>query len=113
MFNTIILHHGETECSERNWLMRVQPGDSIWGVDSDAKEIKRWPIDKKDEALAELAKYRCKYTPVRGFSCRLIELDEYALEYCECDDDGEFITGSDFVLAEEEKRIADDDEDDE
>lgn len=26
---------------------------------------------------------------------------EYALEYCECDEDGEFIQGADFDLAEE------------
>lgn len=95
MFNTIILVHGDGNCPERKWLTKVQPGDSIFGTDSDAKEIKRWPIDKKDEALAALAKHRCKYTLHHG----TMWIDEYALEYCECDEDGDFIMGSDYDLA--------------
>lgn len=114
MYNTIILVHGRGECSAREWMQRFHPGESIWGAESGAlEEIKRWNIEQEEEAKSELAKYRCRYTPVLGFSCRLIELDEYALEYCECDEDGEFIIGSDYVLAEEEKRLADDDDDDE
>ncbi len=41
MFNTIILQHGERNCPERYWLTKVQPGDSIFGCDSDAREVKR------------------------------------------------------------------------
>lgn len=29
------------------------------------------------------------------------EVEEYAIEYCECDEDGEFLSGSDYNLAEE------------
>lgn len=32
----------------------------------------------------------------------IYRIDEYALEFCECDEDGEFIKGSDYEMAEEE-----------
>lgn len=44
------------------------------------------------EAKAELAKYRCEYYD--GWAI------EYALEYFEADEDGEFVEGSDYELAE-------------
>lgn len=41
--------------------------------------------------------YKCDYYNA-GES---VYITEYALEYCECDEDGEFIQGADFDLAEE------------
>lgn len=32
----------------------------------------------------------------------LTYIDEWALEYCECDEDGEFVEGSDYDMADEE-----------
>lgn len=90
-FNTIILHMGE-EVLAKSEMKKFAKGDTIWGPDSNAKELKRWPIEKEAEAKAELAKFRCEYED--GY------ITEYALEWCECDEDGEFIQGSNFELAE-------------
>lgn len=32
----------------------------------------------------------------------LTYIDEWALEYCECDEDGDFVEGSDYDIADEE-----------
>lgn len=94
MYNTIILVHGVCEITEK--------GDAIFGVDSDAKEVKRWAMEQKAEAEAELSKHRCTYRESNTFAgSTVIQADEWALEFCECDEDGEYITGADYVLAEE------------
>lgn len=92
--NTIILRHGTGEVAAK--------GDSIWGIDNEAKEIKRWNINQEEEAIAELAKHQCRYWEETTFSGgKVLQADEWALEYCECDEDGDFIQGSNFTLAEE------------
>lgn len=63
-------------------------------------ELKRWDITQAEEAKAELAKYNCSYS--KGIALYYIE--EYALEYCECDEDGEFVQGSDYDFAEEKMK---------
>lgn len=94
MNNTIILRHGVGEIASK--------GDAIFGVDSDAQEVKRWPIEQKPAALAELAKHRCSYREMTTFTgSTVIQADEWALEFCEIDDDGDYISGSDFELAAE------------
>ena len=47
--------------------------------------------------MKELAKYKCEYKESGG--CYSIK--EFALMYCECDEDGEFVEGADFDMAEE------------
>lgn len=98
MFNTIVLKKGEGTYTRNEWE-RFKKGNTILGCDSEPEEIKRWSIDHKEEAQEELKKYRCRYFKDANF----YYVEEYALEYCECDNDEEFISGSDYDLAEEEK----------
>lgn len=92
--NTIILKKGYGEITDK--------GDAVWGIDSEAVEVKRWDITQEEEARAELAKYRCEYCESRTFAGNVVTVaTEYALEFCECDEDGDFIQGSDFELAAE------------
>lgn len=94
MNNTIILKHGTKRLTD-NEYKKFSKGDTIFGNDSHPDEIRCWDINQMDEAKAELAKHRCSYT--HG---NIWEIEEYALEYCEYDDD-EFVSGSDFEFAEE------------
>lgn len=96
MNNTIILLKAETQLSAKEFEKYFK-GDKIWGIDSMPEEIRRWPIEQAAEAREELKKYRCRYD--KGISTWQIE--EYALEFCECDEYGEFVEGSEFELAEE------------
>ncbi len=95
--NTIILKRGYRRLSIKEHL-KFQNGDTIFGENCfDApEEIKRWDISEKEDALKELAKYKCTYRFCGGDW----EIEEYALEFCEVDDDGEFLKGSDYYLAE-------------
>jgi hypothetical protein len=104
MFNTIILLHGESRLNHFE-KKRFQKGDTILGDCSDPEELKRWSIDQEDEARAELTKHKCTYE--QGIA--LFDVEEYALEYCECDEDGEFVEGSNYDFAEEEMRSKEDD----
>lgn len=98
MNNTIILKHCEIRLT-REEFKGFKKGDTICGEDDfPVEELKRWSIEDQQEAIEELSKYRCKYTKDGS----LYNIEEYALEYCECDEDGEFIQGSDFDFAEEE-----------
>lgn len=92
-YNTIILKKGCATLSKSEYT-KFEKGDTIWGVDSEPVELKRYSIDHEQEAKEELAKYNCTYS-----SGYVWNVEEYALEYCDCDADGEFIQGSDFDLA--------------
>lgn len=94
--NTIILLKGYRKLTNREYE-KFEKGNTIWGDMCEPEEIKRWPIEEKEAAQEELAKYRCEYN--HGYDW---DITEYALEYCVCDEDGEFYEGSDFDLAEEE-----------
>lgn len=96
MYNTIILKHDSARLTA-NEYSRFCEGDLIFGADSNAKELQRWSIDQEQDAKEELAKYKCSYKPALGGD---YYIEEYALEYCECDENGEFDRGSDFNLAE-------------
>lgn len=96
MNNTIILKKGYELLGKKEYE-KFEKGNTIYGDGSDPEEIKRWPIEEKDEALDELKKYRCEYRKLR----EAIDITEYALEFCRCDEDGEFIDGSDYEFAEE------------
>lgn len=92
MTNTINLIKGEERYTEKEWR-GFQKGGTLWGTDCVEPEVlKSWPIEKEAEAKAELAKYRCEYYD--GWAI------EYALEYFEANEDGEFVEGSDYELAE-------------
>ncbi len=94
MFNTIILRKGNAFLTNREYKT-FEKGSTIYGPDREGEEIKRWNIDDKDKALAELNKYVCEYR-------RMAEgwrIEEYVLEYCRCDEEGEFVEGSDYDFA--------------
>lgn len=94
--NTIILKKGERTLTPEGYK-HFQKGDTIFGENSDPEEIKRWPVEQKAKALDELKKYHCEYWKGREDYF----VTEYALEWCLCDEDGEFLEGSDFDLADE------------
>lgn len=94
MNNTIILRHGFGEIADK--------GDTIWGIDSDAQEVKRWIASDEAVARDELNRHKCQYheeSTFHGF--KVLQADEWALEFCECDENGDFVQGSDYELAEE------------
>lgn len=93
--NTIILKKGFCKLTNQQFK-NFQKGDTIFGCDSDPEEVMRWNFSQENEAKAELDKYFCTYHG--GFD---YDVTEYALEYCSCDSDGEFIEGSDYYLAKE------------
>lgn len=97
MMNTIILKHGYAKLT-RTEMKDFEKGDTIFRENSAPEELKRWSVDQEAEALAELKKYRCSYIE----DVQLTTISEYAIEYCECDEDGEFVSGSNFELAEED-----------
>ena len=85
MNNTIILLKGYSRLTDKEHE-RFSKGDTIWGNDQSPDELKRWSIEDEEEAEKELAKYKCTYE-----HSYLWDIEEYALEYCRCDEDGEFI----------------------
>lgn len=97
MHNTIILLKGEETLTNKYEMKNFEKGDSIWGNDSTPEELKRWSMEEETEAKAELAKYKNSYST----NDVITYIEEYALEYCACDEDGEFLEGSDYELAEE------------
>ncbi len=97
MMNTIILLHGNGEISEK--------GDTIFGNDSYPDEVKRWNISEDADAQNELDKHKCEYWKSSTFyGFNVLIADEWALKYCECDEDGECIQAGDFYLAKEKKQ---------
>lgn len=96
MYNTIILLKGKKNLSRKEYRS-FSKGDTIWGLNGDPEEIARWVIDDEEEARKELAKFNCSYDNKDVY----YSITEYALQYCECDSNGEFMTGSDFDLANE------------
>ena len=93
-FNTIILKEGTANLTNEE-LKKFNEGDTIYGNNSNPVEIARWNISDEKQARAVLADYRCSYDGGR--------IKEYALEFCETDEDGEFVSGSDYDFAPEEK----------
>lgn len=98
-YNTIILLGNKASLTRQEWK-KFEECDLILGVDIDPEELKRWPIEQEAEAKAELEKYKCSY--VTDSNPSLVFVEEYALEYCITDEDGEFIEGSDLVFAKKE-----------
>lgn len=97
MHNTIILLKGEQQYQRKVFEENFTKGDTIFGDDCEPIELARWDIEDKEEAEAALARYKSEYD--YGGLQRIYYVTEYALEYCNCDEDGEFISGSDYDLA--------------
>lgn len=100
MNNTIILWKNEQRLTSEEWK-KFSKGDTIWGNGETPEEVKRWDITDEEEAKKELRNLRCSYEKDN----ELYNVTEYALEYCEYDEDGNFVCGSDYDLAEEVKKI--------
>lgn len=81
----------------RSEYKKFSKGDTIWGNNQSPKEIKRWNIEQEEEARKELKNHACIYHE----NVETWSVEEYALEYCECDENGEFVQGSDYDFAEE------------
>lgn len=96
--NTIILKHSESNYSANDVRRgKVSQGDSF--IDQyESGEVKRWSINDEAAALAELAKHKCTYDYRNG----TVWADEWALEFFEADEDGEFVMGADeeYAVAE-------------
>ncbi len=97
MFNTIRLLYGEEILTKKEYK-NFEKGNTIFGIDSNPKEIKRWKIEDEEKAIKTLKRLKCSYE--KGIEDYYIE--EYALEFFESDEEGEFIIGSDFMMAEED-----------
>ena len=95
-WNTIILLKGEEVLTSRE-MKTFSKGDTIWGDNTEPKEIKRWKSENKEDAEKALSEKKCEYS--KGIQDTYIT--EYALMYCDCDNDGEYIDGADYDLAEE------------
>lgn len=87
--NTIMLVKGEIPMSQAGYE-KYERGDLFNEDFYEKEEIKRWKIEDKAEAHKELEKYSYEYDSHHGF------LTDYVLEYCMCDDEGEFIEGSSY-----------------
>lgn len=98
MFNTIILQRGSATLTNYE-MKKFEKYDTICSDRSEPEEIQRWRIDQEEEAKAALSELRCTYA---RYNEHLTNIEEYALEYCECDADGEFLEGSDYDFAADE-----------
>lgn len=99
MYNAILLLKGEDRFARSEWnKVDEKEGSTIWQDGANPQELKRWGMEQKKEALEEFEKCKCQYVEPTGDFPGYIK--EFALEYCECDDDGEFVQGSDYDLAE-------------
>jgi len=67
---------------------------------SDPVEIARF--DTEEEARAELKKYKSTARVMETCTGKVWDCEAYALEFFEEDEDGEFLSGSDYDMAEVE-----------
>lgn len=77
---------------------KFEKGDTIWGDGSNPEELNRWIAEDEAEALKALEAVRCSYS---NYNSQLMEVVEFALEYFTTDEDGEFLDGSDYQMADE------------
>lgn len=95
--NTIRLLHGSGYVTRRE-LAKMTQYDTIWGDGNDPDIVKTWPIDQIAEARAELAKHCCEYGRLYDHK-DAVSIDEWCIEICECDEDGDVIISGDFEMA--------------
>ena len=94
MFNTIILKKGYGEFTN-NEFKKFSKGDTIF--EDPTEELQRWSIEDKEEAYKALAKYKNEYL----LDSQVKYVTEYALEFSEYDEDGDFVSGSDYDYAKD------------
>lgn len=100
LYNTILLLKGERQYSIGDFK-KFTAGDTIFGDCSDPIELKRWTAEGKTEAEELLNNnYKCKYD--YGDLQEMWYVTEYALEYAEYDEDGDFMDSFGFNLAPED-----------
>ncbi|MDO5564932.1 MAG: hypothetical protein Q4F88_06870 [Eubacteriales bacterium] len=102
MIQKIILVKGFANLTKREYT-KFKKGDTIYGNDSEPKELQRWNETDENDALKELEKYHCVYDTRNSDGFTTIQ--EYALEWFDCDDDGEFISSSGYKFADEKIEI--------
>ncbi len=93
--NTIRLLHADDRIYTGS--EEYTPGAAIWGLDNDPEIVKVWGIDQMEEAQQELALHRCTHTYHAPGKYHYVE--EWALEICICNEEGEVEEGSDYWLA--------------
>lgn len=101
MNNTIKLIKGYRRLTNTEFK-KFEKGDTIWGDGSSPEELNRWMAEDEAEALKALEAVRCSYS---NYNSQLVEVIEYALEYFTTDDDGEYIDGSDYKMADCKKFV--------
>lgn len=78
-------------------LKGFEKGDLITGNDVNPEELKRWTCEGcREKALEELKKFNSSYY----IGEQLADVTEYAVETYEADENGEFLDGSDYDIAE-------------
>ena len=97
MHNTILLLKGEETILKKDFK-NFNPGDTIFGNNAEPIELARWVVEDEEEAKAALAEHYC--TISYGELQKSYFVEEYALEYCTYNEDGDFVEGSDYDLAE-------------
>lgn len=81
----------------REELKGFEKGDLITGNDVNPEELKRWTCEGcREKALEELKKFNSSYY----MGEQLTDVTEYAVETYEADEDGDFLDGSDYDIAE-------------
>ncbi len=74
--------------------------EACFGDNSSPVEIARFKTE--EEAYAALKQYKSSASVVGTFSGKVWDCEAYALEFFEEDEDGEFLSGSDYEMAEVE-----------
>lgn len=106
-WNTIILRKITAKFTDREFA-EYEKYDYI--LEGDTEELQRWSGGDEGEAEARkaLAKVKNEYDHSNDNCWRVTE---YALEYCNYDEDGEFVSGSDFLWAKDDPEYPFDSED--
>lgn len=94
MNNTIILKKAECRLTIQEFSS-FDRGDAIYGNHCNPEELQRWNIEEEKEAYQRFKQFNCSYQQRFNYW----NICEFALEFCECDEDGDFISGGDYDLA--------------
>lgn len=81
MYNTIRLLHNKVSMTAREYK-EFEHGDTLFGVDRNPEVLAKWVIDDIEDAKEELERHYC--SAIKGVVT--IDVEEYALEYCDTDE---------------------------
>ena len=65
------------------------------------EEIRRYPMSDEDKAIADFDDIEDIVTQESG----ALWVEQYVLEYCECDSDGEWVSGSGYAVHDDWKVV--------